>query len=230
MQIAKENNLKVIEDCAHSSGASYKGKKTGSIGDVACFSFHPVKNLATPDGGMITTDDREVKRKAKRLRWVGINRSTFERTEDGYDWHYEVAELGFKAHMNDFAAAIGLVQLKRLDVMNQKRAEIVAAYNNAFKDIPWLEIPEQKDYVKSSNHIYAIRTEHRDDLVEHLKRNNISAGVHYMPMHLHPIFKDYQADVPVSERVWKKLITLPVFPDLTKEQLNLIIETIKKFK
>jgi perosamine synthetase len=244
MEIAQEYRIVVVEDAAHACGAEYRGCKIGCFGDATCFSFHAVKNLATGDGGMITTDRLEIAKSVKRLRWVGIDKSTWERTEDvsiemeagirryvSYGWYYEVNELGYKYHMNDIAAAIGLVQLSKLDRANAKRRAIIQHYNNAFRDIDWIEIPVEKDYVRSAHHNYVIKSPHRDELNLYLKDKGIATGVHYMPVHLHPFYrKRFDANVPVSERIWTQLLTLPLYPDLTDEDINYVIDSIKSFK
>jgi len=230
MEIARDKKIIVIEDAAHACGAEYKGRKIGSIGDATCFSFHPVKNISTGDGGMITLENKEIAEKLKRLRWCGINKDTWQRKIGGYSWYYEVTEIGFKCHMNDIMAAIGIEQLKKLDRLNARRKEIVDFYNKAFKGLNWVELLIEKDYVKSSHWNYVIKVEERDELINFLKQNGIESGVHYMPVHLHPIFKSFTANVPVTEEVWKKIITIPLFPDLTNPEVEKVVSAIKMFK
>lgn len=233
LEIAKKYDLRVIEDCAHACGGEYKGKKLGSLGHIACFSFHAVKNLATGEGGMVNTDDAEASDNLRKLRWMGISADTFSREEKDtkkYSWYYEVEDLGFKYHMHDITAAIGLVQLKKLGKMNKRREEIVKRYNSSLKNLSWLEIPVVKDYAKSSNHNYVIKTVYRDQLNEYLKKKGISTGVHYVPNHHYKMYRKFRANVPVCERIWKQILTLPLFPDLTDQQIDMIIEAIKEFK
>ena len=244
MAIAQEHHLLIIEDAAHACGAEYKGHKIGSIGDTTCFSFHAVKNLATGDGGMITTNRLEIIRKLKRLRWVGIDKSTWERTEEvavesaagirkyaSYGWYYEIHDLGFKFHMNDIAAAIGLVQLEKLDKTNAMRREICERYTRGLRDVPWLETPIEHEYVRSAHHNYVIKTPYRDELNLYLRDKEIASGVHYMPAHLHPFYRSrVTAEVPVAEKEWKYILTIPLFPDLTDDQVDYIIETIRAFQ
>lgn len=232
MEIAKENNLYVVEDCAHASGASYKGKKLGTIGDFGCFSFQAVKNLATGDGGMLTTNKDKYDKRARILRWVGINKETADRTsKDQYTWQYKITEVGYKYQMCDILAAIGLVQLKRLDKMNARRREITQRYNEAFKDVDWITIPVQKDYADSSNHNYVIKVEKdRDKLMMYLKEKGISTTVHYLPAYKHPVYSHIKAECPVAESVWKKVLLLPIFPDMTEEDISTVIEAVKSFK
>lgn len=241
---ATAHGLVVIEDAAHACGAEYQGRAIGSIGDATCFSFHAVKNLATGDGGMITTDGDELLRPLQALRWVGIDRSTWERSEApasdaeadmrryaGYTWYYEVHALGYKHHMNDIAAAIGLVQLKKLPATNARRRQIVERYNAAFRGIEWIRTPVERANVRSAHHNYVIKSPFRDGLNLYLKERGIATGVHYMPVHLHPYYRGrFDARVPVAERVWTQLLTLPLYPDLTAEQVEYIIEAVRSFR
>ena len=232
LEIAKDKGLKVIEDAAHACGTEYKGKKIGSIGDATCFSFHAIKNLAAGDGGMITVKNQEVAERLKRLRWLGISRGTWDRSMGkAYRWKYNVEELGFKYHMNDITAAIGLVQLSKLEKANARRREIVKTYNKAFADLSWIKTPVEKPYAKSACHNYVIKVLNgkRDELIAYLAENGISASVHYIPNHLYKIYKPFYRELPVTERVWKTLITLPLFPDLKDEEVRQIIDIVRKF-
>jgi len=231
LEIAKEKNIKVIEDAAHACGGEYKGRKLGSIGDIGCFSFHAVKNLATGDGGMITIHDAAIDLRLRRLRWLGISKDTWNRSEieTKYSWYYTVKEVGFKYHMNDINAAIGIVQLQKLDQLNEKRRRIVNLYNQAFADLDWLETPVEKYYTKCANHNYVVKLEKRDEFISYLQEHEISASVHYFPNHLYSMFKEFKANVPVTERVWKKIVTLPLYPDLTDSDIQKIIKVVRDF-
>lgn len=231
--IAIGNDLVIIEDAAHACGASYKKRKIGSLGMMGCFSFHAVKNLATGDGGMITTNEKEIYEKLLGLRWLGIKKGTYERNATNYKWHYDVQSLGYKMHMNDITAAIGLVQLKKLDEMNKARKNIVMRYNEAFRDSRHIEIPIEKENIKSAYHNYVIKVEDkiRDKLIMYLAVKGISTGVHYMPLYLHSFFKRMRIknDCPIADVVWKKLITLPLYPDMKEEDIHKVIDEVKGF-
>ena len=234
LELAEKHNLIVIEDCANATGALYKNKKVGTLGHMGCFSFHAIKNMTTGEGGMITTNDESKIQKLHRLRWVGIDKDTWKRSQDPskYSWYYEIPELGYKYHMSDINAAIGIVQLKKVDALNKKRREIVNIYNKSFKNLDWLQQPIEKEYVKHSWWIYAVRVENRDDFMKHLASKGVATGVHFMPIHLHPYYKKIcpEASCPVAEREWKKLVTLPLYPSLSKEQIDTVIEAVKSFK
>src|SRR3989338_7145798 len=236
MELAGKKGIKVIEDAAHACGGEYKGRKIGALGDIACFSFHAVKNLATGEGGMITTNDRKVYERLKKLRWLGINKGTWDREASEkhngikkYSWYYDVEEVGFKYHLNDIPSAIGIAQLKKLDKMNDRRRKISFRYNKLLKGIGDIETPVVKVYAKSSHHNYVIKTEKRDGLNAYLQEKGVSTGVHYIPNHHYRMYKNCKADCTVVEGVWKKLLTLPLYPDLSLKAQGKIVSYIKRF-
>ena len=232
-EIARPRGLKVIEDAAHACGGEHKGRRIGSLpSDATCFSFHAVKNLATGDGGMVTVQGEELDKRLRRLRWMGITKDTWSRVDDvsKYSWYYNVEELGFKCHMNDIAGAIGLVQLAKLERTNARRREIVMRYNEAFADLGWLERPVEKEYARSAMHNYVVKLEDRDRFMTYLQEKGIATGMHYIPNHLYNMYRPYYLPLPVTERVWKKLVTLPLFPDLTDENVDYIVNVIRSWQ
>ena len=208
-----------IEDCAHAMGNKLVGKNT------ACWSFHAVKNLATGDGGMVTTNDEDTRDKLLALRWCGINKSTWERSEKKYGWDYDIETIGYKAHMNDITAAIGLAQLERLDDLNNRRKLRVLQYLHELQGLKWLTLPKYDS--KSSWHLFVIRLEKRDKFIDYMLAHGVSVGVHYKPLNTYSIFP--QTKLPVTDRIWKTLVTLPLFPDMTDEEFNHIVTTIKQY-
>jgi len=227
MELAKDHNLYVIEDCAHACGGRYKEKMLGTIGDFGSFSFQAVKNLSTGDGGMLITDNEEWAERLKKLRWVGISKGTFDRgAGNSYDWFYDVTELGYKYHMNDIAAAIGLAQLEKLEWMNDQRRYWSDRYREAFSAYPEIKCPPVKKYMLPACHNFVIKTPNRDEIRQRLNENGIASGVHYYPNHLFEMYKKYYRELPVSERIWKELITLPLYPDMNEKEFNLTIKTI----
>ncbi len=228
MSIASRHNLFLIEDAAHAAGSSFNGKKAGSFGQFGCFSFHAVKNLAMGDGGMITLNDKKSYERLLRLRWLGIDKSTFSRKlKSHYSWDYDVKELGFKCHGNDILSSIGLAQLEKLESTNKKRREIFKKYNEALKD--FVETPVWRQGHISACHNYIAKVEDRDALIEYLNTHDISAGVHYKPLYLHSYYKGLKTDCPITDQIWTKLISLPMFPDLKNEESDKLIECIKAF-
>lgn len=230
MEIADKHNLWVIEDNAHGCGGKYKNVMLGSIGIIGCFSFHAVKNLPTGDGGMITTNDEKIYNELKKLRWVGVDKGTWDRSaKRDYSWQYRIDELGFKYHMNDITAVIGLAQLKVLDEHNLIRRKYAKKYDKVFKAIDWIEPLVENDYAYSSHHNYVVKVPMRNELNEYLRTKEISTGVHYEPVHHFKVFSNVKADVPVTERVWLKLLTLPLYPDMIEEEFEKVVSEIIKF-
>jgi perosamine synthetase len=225
-------DIPIIEDAAHACGAEYKGHKCGTLGDLASFSFHAVKNLATGDGGALTVSDQALAERAKRLRWLGIDRGTWDRTgaDRSYWWQYFVDEIGLKCHMNDIAAAIGLVQLKKLPRTNARRRRITQMYTEGLRDVPWLRTPpDDTPEFKSSWHIYCIQCEDRDDLNVFLQEKGIGTGVHYKPIHLYNCYGN-RPHLPVAERVFKRILSLPMHPGLTDGDVCYVIDVIRSFR
>jgi perosamine synthetase len=213
-------DLPVIYDCAHAAGARFDVN-----GKICCWSFHAVKNLATGDGGMITLDDEAMYQRAMRLRWLGIDKSTWNRSgvERKYWWEYSIDQIGYKYHMNDITAALGLVQLEKLDAMQARRHRLVKQYLEELKDIPGLQLPRYD--ADSSWHLFAIRTPYRNELSLHLQAKSISTGVHYKPIHTYPLYHKHA--LPVAEHEWQQLLTLPLYPDLTSDQVSFIADEVK---
>ena len=233
LSIANQHGIPVIEDAAHASGARYKDRMIGGVGTVTCFSFDARKNLSTCDGGMLTTNNSDLAERARKLRWMGISRGTYDRfRKNGAErrWEYEVGELGYKCYMNDLNAAIGLVQLGKLESANAQRREIFLEYGRAFAPLDWMQTPVEKPQVRSAMHAYVARVPHRDELIDHLGQHNIDAGVHYKPCHLFDVYKPYRTELPVTDAVWRDLVTLPLFPSMTESEIGQVIEAVKKFE
>jgi len=229
-----ETGLQVVEDAAHACGSIFLDKKCGSEGIMGCFSFHAVKNLAMGDGGALVLSDKGMYERAKRLRWCGIDKTTWDRTDDGktYHWKYTVDELGYKYHMNDLAATIGLCQLKRLDEMNECRARIAQKYSDAFEGEDWIlgTPPRDNPEVQSAWHLYWLRVPSRDDMAIYLREKGIITGVHYHPIHLYSCYGHTAPHLLVAERVAKELISLPMHPGLSDADVGEVIGRILEFK
>lgn len=221
MKIGQAYNLKIIEDAAQSLGAKYRGKMLGSLGDLGCFSFYPSKNLsALGDGGAITTNDPELAQRIKLLRSHGAGKK------------YQHQELGYNSRLDALQAAFLRIKLTRLETWNEGRRKNAEFYNQALRDV--VETPVAKD---SNYHIYnqyTIRTDERDKLQTHLNLKNIGNEVHYpMPLHLQPAFAYLRykpGAFPEAERTAKRVLSIPVYPELTLEQKNYIVQAIKEFK
>ena len=219
---ARRHGLAVVEDAAHACGATFRGRRIGSFG-LTCFSFHAVKNLPVGDGGMVTTDDEAVRAQLVRLRWMGIDRDTFARSTNGYQWEYDVVELGYKYQMNDIAAAIGLAHLRQVDEWNERRRELVAIYRNELGGMEshGLRFVEHTEGAVSSNHLCVIRVPRRNAVVEALKRDGIVVGVHYKPNHHYQLFsRARRDDLSVTDQAYEQIMSLPMHILLTDEDVR----------
>lgn len=237
MAIAQRHGLKVVEDCAHCCGGSYQGRKLGMWGDIGCFSFEEKKGMTTGDGGMICSNDSALITPLRAHRWVGIDRDTWRRAaqytapddDDSRHWHYEVAVLGYKYNMNDLMAAIGLVQLAKLDSMRERRAAIIARYLVGISDIEHIRPLLPYDLPGSGYWLFGVRSPFRDRLMLHLKRKGIATGVHYLPLPLHPLFRAHKEPIPEALRIWEQILSLPLFADLTDEEVDYVISALRSF-
>jgi dTDP-4-amino-4,6-dideoxygalactose transaminase len=229
LKTAKERNLRVVEDAAHAFGSSYKGRMIGSFGDIACFSFDPIKNITCGEGGAIATDDDEISGVMKKKRVLGIDKDTWSRFGQKKDWFYSVNMTGFRYHMSNINAAIGLVQLEKLDRFLSRKKEIVQRYDNSFTGVDGIEMLK-RDYEGTAFFSYVIKVkEKRDELMEFLKERGIGSGVHYIPNHFQPLFKDYRVVLPVTEKVWQEIITLPLYYDMTDDDVGFVIRSVLEF-
>ncbi len=223
LKFAERNNLKIIADSAESLGAIYKGKRIGSIAPVHMFSFFPNKNVTTGEGGMITTDDDEKDVLLRQLR------------NQGQDYRYHHVHLGYNYRMNDILAALGIEQLKKIDVLMSEKERIVERYNAAFKDDPDISPPFVPDYAdRHSWYMYAISLRDgidRDRVVSELKDRGIDTRLSFPPIHIQPYYQQkfgYKDDsLPVSFKAWKQLIDLPIWVGLTCEDQDYVIKNIK---
>lgn len=233
--ICRQKKIALIEDCAHAEGSYFQDRHVGGFGTLGCFSFAAIKNLTTGDGGMVVTNDRRLAERIRHLAWSGISSSTwvrFGQKSQAHKWEYDVTDLGFKYQMNDIAASIGLVQLQKLKSGNQKRQLVAARYDRAFKKVPWIKFLTIPVNSVSSYHNYVIKVpaNKRNRLIEYLNQNGVSANVHYLPNHYYKMFAGFPHDVPVTERVWRQIVLLPIFPDLKLTEQAKIIKLILKFK
>lgn len=238
LKICETFNLRLIEDCANCTGGEFMGKKLGTFGDVGCYSFEEKKNMTTGDGGMIYFRTIEDKPWFEQMRWCGINKDTWRRLkiqeksdEDPYHWYYEVSLPGYKYNMNDLAASIGIVQLRKLDAMNAYRARLIGLYLKGIESLSQIKPSwEYKLSGTSGYWLFSVVCERRDDLILHLKSKEISTGSHFTPLSLHPLFKKYNiSDLNVSLSIHTKLLTLPLHCNMTEDDVNYICQEIKEF-
>lgn len=230
---ARSRGLKIIEDCAHTAGGMYKGKALGNWGDIGCFSFEEKKCMTSGDGGMMTTNDPELFRDLRAMRWVGIDKDNWKSAKDyitankdAMHWYYELNVLGYKYNMNDIAAAIGKVQLKKLPGFNSTRSKIIRRYLDAIK-----HLKEIKPLISFEPEVYpyqmfGIRYDRRDDLMIFLKSKGISTGCHYTPLSVQPLFSEWGKNCPYIEKEHNRFITLPLHTDLTDAEIDYIISSL----
>ena len=218
LKISKEHKISVVEDAAHSAGASHLNKKIGNHGELVCFSFHPVKNLAMPTGGLISINTKNHKKIAKILkekRWCGIS----NRKGDDYD----VKNIGWNYYMNEFSAAIGIEQLKKLDKTNLQRKK------NAKKYFEQISLEEKMPFDKEcSYHFYWIRVKNRTKFRNKLLEEGIQTGIHYKPIHQFSFYKS-KIKLPITEKIGREIVTLPTHPNIQKKDLEKIIKMVNKF-
>lgn len=231
-KIAKEHDLLVIEDGAHALGSVYKGKKVGTLSDMTTFSFHPVKPITAGEGGMIVTDNEEFYQKMMLFRSHGITRDENLMTRNDGSWFYQQLDLGYNYRITDIQCALGCSQMRKLDRFLARRKEIVTRYNEAFADCENIIIPYQLPETESGWHLYIVQVKNCDrrKVFEALREHGIAVNVHYIPVYLHPYYQEHgYKDVHCrnAEEVYSHIISLPLYPTLTEEQQQYVIETLK---
>lgn len=233
MKLAKEKRLIVIEDAAHALGASYKDRRIGSIADMTCFSFHPVKPITTGEGGMVVTDDEELYKRLVLFRSHGITRdeSLLEHNEGG--WYYEQQELGYNYRITDISCALGISQMDKLTQFINKRKSLAMRYDEAFRDIKEVVVPYQLPEVSSGWHLYMLMVPEgrRKEIYDNLRSKGIGVNVHYLPVYKHPYYQRHgynQCVCKNAEEFYRRAITLPLFPAMTSEQQDYVIDAVRK--
>jgi perosamine synthetase len=237
MAIAAEQGAVVIEDACHALGAEVNGRRVGAIADMTVFSFHPVKHITTGEGGMVTTNNAKFAEILRRFRNHGISSDARQRHTAG-QWHYEMVMLGFNYRLPDITCALGLEQLKKLDRNLSRRRDIAARYTAAFRDIPGVTPPAVRPETNPAWHLYPIHldldklTASRAEIFQALRAENIGVNVHYIPVHLHPYYRDRFAykggEYPVAEDAYERLISLPMFHGMSDPDVDDVIEAVRK--
>lgn len=231
--IAKEYKLIVIEDAAHALGADYQGKKVGSMSDMTTFSFHPVKHITTAEGGMIMTNNKELYNRLMLFRTHGITRDPKLLSRNEGPWYYEQLELGYNYRITDIQCALGISQMQKLDTFVAKRREIAKRYDEAFANIKNIIVPNQKEGCNNSYHLYVIQVKNVDRryVFEELSAAGIGVNVHYIPVYTFPYYQKNGYDLvrcPHAEELYKHIISIPLYPDLSTEEQQYVIDTIIK--
>jgi perosamine synthetase len=238
LEIARRSSLKVIEDAAHALPARYGDHMIGTIGDVTCFSFYANKTITTGEGGMIATDDDELADRMRIMSLHGISKDAWKRFSAEGSWYYEILAPGYKYNMTDIAASLGIHQLARCDEFWEARRRCAELYDAAFADVPEIKTPSVELNVQHAWHLYVIQLEldrlsiDRNTFIEKLNQAGIGTSVHYMPLHMHPYYREafgYRPeDLPVAKAVYERIISLPIYPGLSEEDVEYVAETVKR--
>ncbi|MFW9988899.1 MAG: UDP-4-amino-4,6-dideoxy-N-acetyl-beta-L-altrosamine transaminase [Candidatus Odinarchaeota archaeon] len=237
-EIAEQNGLYIIEDAAHAVAAEYKNKKIGTISDLTTFSFHPVKNITTAEGGMVTTDNDEFNEKLLMFRTHGISKDAIKRFGKSGGFYYDMQYLGFRYNLSELHSALGIHQLNKLESFQKRRREIVKIYNRELNDIDEIIIPYVKNNIKHSWHLYVIQLElealrvSRDHIFKALRGENIGVNVHYIPVHYHSYYMNKfglsKGILPNVEWLFPRVLTIPLFPRMSDEDVYDVINALEK--
>ena len=229
---ANSNGLRVIEDAAHAFGSLYQGKRVGSFGDVVCFSFDGIKNITSGEGGCIVTDDLDVLRKVKDARLLGVEKDSEKRFQGERSWEFDISAQGWRYHMSNIMAAIGIEQLKKHEEFSKKRRLLATYYDDELDKIPFIEI-FKKNYSEVVPHIYVIRVpglDNRKSMQEDLIRCGIQTGIHYQPNHLLSFYSDISIlPLSVTDEIFPELISLPLHPQLTFKDIEFICNRLANY-
>jgi dTDP-4-amino-4,6-dideoxygalactose transaminase len=251
LRLASHNNWAVIEDAAHALPARYKGRLIGSpnpyseghIPNLICFSFYATKNLTTAEGGMLIGPPT-ILEKARVLSLHGMNRNAWKRYSSEGSWYYEVVAAGFKYNLTDIAAALGLHQLRKLSLLHARRRQIAARYQEAFSQIEELEVPVARSEVEHAWHLYILRLNlerlriSRNQFIEELRARNIGTSVHFIPVHIHPYYRNRYGfkpnDFPVAYQEYQRMLSLPLYPKMkdqdVEDVINAVLQAVQKFR
>src|SRR6188768_21718 len=237
LSIAQAYNLRVIEDAAHALPARYNGKTVGSISESTCFSFYATKNITTGEGGMLTTDNPEYAARARMMSLHGLSRDAWNRYSAEGSWYYEILSPGFKYNLTDIAAALGLAQLKKCDRFWKTREHYAALYHEGFRDMPEIVCPQASSHVQHAWHLYVIQLEldrlriTRNEFIRRLQQAGIGCSVHFIPLHLHPYYRDtcgYRPDdLPVASKLFQRVLSLPLYSKMAEADVARVIETVR---
>jgi perosamine synthetase len=224
---ADGRHLRVIEDAAHAFGSSYMGRPVGGFGDVTCFSFDPIKNITCGEGGAIVTSDNKLADKVSRMRILGISQDAWSRQQEARPWAYDVKIQGYRYHMSNINAAIGLAQLTKLSCFRARKRTIVQQYNYHFEVLDGV-ITLDWSLEDCCPFTYIIRIKHdaRDKFCEFLRRRGVGTGVHYIPNHTLEYFQPYASGLPITEQVASEIVTLPLYYDMTDQDVRTVISAV----
>lgn len=230
-KLAKKHNLRVIEDGTHAFGTSINQKKIGSYGDLVCFSFDPVKIITSIDGGCVIVNNKKELEKGQRFRLLGVDKDTTERYKNKRAWDYDVLSEGYRYHLTNIMASVGISQIKQINQFIDSRQKICRKYNESFKNLKNVIIPKS-NYDNVSPFIYTLRILNgkREELIQYLASKNIEVGIHFIPVHRHTFFKDsIVGNMDITNKVVKEIITIPLHSKMKNEYVSRVINSITNF-
>jgi perosamine synthetase len=234
MDVAKDNNLKVIEDCAHAVGTFHKSKHVGNLGNTGCFSFYPTKNITTAEGGMVITNSEKIAKKVRQLRSHGMTKSLKNRYSSEYPWVFDILEPGYNYRLDEIRAALGITQLKRIKKINELRKNASLYYFKNLQNIPGIILPDMVNDKTHSYHLYTIRVTKpyklsRNQLFKKLKDNGIRTTVYWMPIHKYTAYQKFakKSNVINTTKIYDEILALPLFPNISKTHQDNVIKVIK---
>lgn len=230
-RLAERRRLRVVEDACHAFGTTIKGRKIGSYGDICCFSFDPVKIITCVDGGCVVARTEEECRRLHHLRLLGVDKDTTVRYQNQRAWDYDVVDMGFRYHLTNILASVGVSQIRRVDEFIESRRQVCRAYNAAFSRLDGVRVPAT-DFANVSPFIYSLRIPggRREALIEHLRPRGVEVGIHFVPVHKHTYFASARrGDMAVTERVVQEVLTLPLHSNMRPEFVDRVIEGVTGF-
>lgn len=223
---AEKNNLRVVEDAAHCFFNLHKGRKLGSFGDIVCFSFDGIKNITSGEGGCVVTSDKAVLKRIQDARLLGVEGDSDNRNQGKRTWSFDVKFQGWRYHMSDVMAAIGRAQLKRVEEFSIKRRALAQRYVEKLLDFPKVSLVN-KNFDEVVPHIFVVRVKDRDATRDKLLERGVQTGIHYVPNHFHSLYQTKQS-LPVTEKVFRELLTLPLHVDLNFEDIDFVVDQLKR--
>ena len=237
LDVAKDNNLKVIEDCAHAIGTFHKSKHVGTLGNTGCFSFYPTKNITTAEGGMVITNSEKIAEKVRHLRNHGMTKSLKSRYSSEYPWIFDIKQPGYNYRLDEIRAALGITQLKRIKKINELRKKASSYYNKNLQNIPGIILPDMVNDKTHSYHLYTIRVTKlyklsRNQLFKKLKDNGIRTTVYWMPIHKYTAYRKFvkTSNILNTTKIYDEILALPLFPNISKKHQDVVIKVIKSVK
>ena len=237
LDLAEDHNLKVVEDCAHAVGTFHKSKHVGTLGNTGCFSFYPTKNITTAEGGMVTTNSKEIAEKVRQLRSHGMTKSLKSRYSSEYPWVFDIIEPGYNYRLDEIRSALGVTQLKRIKKINELRKKASLYYHKNLQNILGILLPDMVNDKSHSYHLYTIRVTKpfklsRNQLYKKLKDNGIRTTVYWMPIHEYAAYRKFakKSSIVNTVKTYDEILALPLFPNISKKHQDAVIRVIKSFK